>query len=110
MPKQDKTFVRTGAGEVWIDDSLKDWPENDYRIFVGDLGKETTTEMLAKIFQVYKSFAKAKVELVYFVSLILLSFDVIVFVLSGETVGNNCSFFCFSSRHPFCPTLTSYCT
>lgn len=63
MPKQDKTFVRTGAGEVWIDDSLKDWPENDYRIFVGDLGKETTTEMLAKIFQVYKSFAKAKVLL-----------------------------------------------
>lgn len=61
MPKQDKTFVRTGAGEIWIDDSLKDWPENDYRIFVGDLGKETTTEMLAKIFQVYKSFAKAKV-------------------------------------------------
>lgn len=61
MPKQDKTFVRTGAGEVWVDDTLKDWPENDYRIFVGDLGKETTTEMLAKIFQPYKSFAKAKV-------------------------------------------------
>ena len=61
MPKQDKTFVRTGAGEIWVDDSLKDWPENDYRIFVGDLGKETTTEMLAKIFQPYKSFAKAKV-------------------------------------------------
>jgi hypothetical protein len=61
MPKQDKTFVRTGAGEVWVDDTLKDWPENDYRIFVGDLGKETNTEMLAKIFQPYKSFAKAKV-------------------------------------------------
>lgn len=65
MPKQDKTFVRTGAGEIWVDDSLKDWPENDYRIFVGDLGKETTTEMLAKIFQPYKSFAKAKVRLKY---------------------------------------------
>lgn len=65
MPKQDKTFVRTGAGEIWVDDSLKDWPENDYRIFVGDLGKETTTEMLAKIFQAYKSFAKAKVGFIY---------------------------------------------
>ena len=74
MPKQDKTFVRTGAGEVWIDDSLKDWPENDYRIFVGDLGKETTTEMLAKIFQVYKSFAKAKVLLYLFHT--MLSFDI----------------------------------
>ena len=55
--------MRTGAGEIWVDDSLKDWPENDYRIFVGDLGKETTTEMLAKIFQPYKSFAKAKVRI-----------------------------------------------
>mmetsp|Transcript_29294 Transcript_29294/g.28038 ORF Transcript_29294/g.28038 Transcript_29294/m.28038 type:complete len:346 (+) Transcript_29294:190-1227(+) len=61
MPKSTKTFIRTGAGEIWTDDSLKDWPDNDYRIFVGDLGKETTTEMLAKIFQPYKSFAKAKV-------------------------------------------------
>ena len=57
----DKTFVRTGAGEVWVDDTLQDWPENDYRIFVGDLGKETSTEMLHKAFQHYKSFAKARV-------------------------------------------------
>ena len=57
----DKKFVRTGAGEVWIDDTLQDWPENDYRIFVGDLGKETSTEMLHKAFQHYKSFAKARV-------------------------------------------------
>ena len=57
----DKKFVRTGAGEVWVDDTLQDWPENDYRIFVGDLGKETSTEMLHKAFQHYKSFAKARV-------------------------------------------------
>ena len=36
-------------------------PANDFRLFVGDLGNEVTTEMLAKEFQKYKTFAKAKV-------------------------------------------------
>jgi len=62
-PRQTKTFVRSAADEVWIDETLNEWPENDYRIFVGDLGKEVTTEHLAKHFQIYKSFAKAKVSL-----------------------------------------------
>lgn len=60
-PRQNKTFVRSAAEEVWVDETLAEWPENDYRIFVGDLGKEVTTEHLAKHFQIYKSFAKAKV-------------------------------------------------
>ena len=59
--KQNKKFVRTGADKVWIDDTLNEWPENDFRLFVGDLGNEVTSEMLAKEFQPYKSFAKAKV-------------------------------------------------
>ena len=57
----EKKFVRKAADETWIDDSLKDWPDNDYRIFVGDLAKEVSTEMMTKAFQHYKSFAKAKV-------------------------------------------------
>ena len=61
FPRQSTKFVRKAGGDVWVDDSLQEWPENDYRIFVGDLGKEVTTEMLAKHFQIYKSFAKAKV-------------------------------------------------
>jgi hypothetical protein len=63
VPRQNKSFVRTGAGDVWVDDTLNEWPENDYRIFVGDLGKEVTTEMLGKQFQHYKSYAKAKVSI-----------------------------------------------
>ena len=39
-----------------------DRPANDFRLFVGDLGNEVTTEMLAKEFQKYKTFAKAKVR------------------------------------------------
>jgi hypothetical protein len=69
VTQQNKKFVRTGAGEVWIDDTLKEWPEGDFRIFVGDLAKEVTTDHLTKHFQQYKSFAKAKVSL--FVSFII---------------------------------------
>ena len=28
------------AGRVWTDETLADWPEDDFRIFVGDLGNE----------------------------------------------------------------------
>ncbi len=62
FPVSTKKFVRKAADEVWVDDTLKEWPENDYRIFVGDLAKETTTDHLTKAFQHYKSFAKAKVS------------------------------------------------
>lgn len=58
---QNKKFVRAGGGDVWVDNTLNEWPENDFRIFVGDLGKEVSTDLLAKAFQHYKSFAKAKV-------------------------------------------------
>jgi hypothetical protein len=61
IEKSTKRFVRTGAGETWVDDTLTEWPENDFRLFIGDLAKETTTEMLAAAFSQYKSFAKAKV-------------------------------------------------
>lgn len=60
IPRSDKTFVRKAADEVWVDETLQEWPENDFRIFIGDLGKEVTTEMLTRHFQQYKSFAMAK--------------------------------------------------
>lgn len=60
-PRQHHCTVRTAAGEVWKDESLAEWPENDFRLFVGDLAKETTSENLAQTFSCYKSFAKAKV-------------------------------------------------
>ena len=60
-PGTDKKFVRKAADEIWVDDTLKEWPDNDYRIFVGDLAKEVTTEMLGKAFQHYQSYARAKV-------------------------------------------------
>ena len=40
---------------------MEDWNEDDYRIFVGDLGNEVCDEHLAAAFQKYPSFLKAKV-------------------------------------------------
>lgn len=41
---------------------MNDWNESDFRLFVGNLGREVTTEILANQFrQRYPSFTKARV-------------------------------------------------
>ena len=41
---------------------MVEWPENDYRIFVGNLGKEASDETLTTVFKTrYPSFNMAKV-------------------------------------------------
>jgi len=57
----EKHHLRSAAGKVWDDPTLCDWPENDYRIFCGDLGNEVTDAMLSLPFQRWPSFAKARV-------------------------------------------------
>ena len=52
---------RYKGGKIWQDKTLDDWPEGDFRIFVGDLGNEVNDDSLAEVFNKYKSFAKAKV-------------------------------------------------
>lgn len=60
--KKDKNGVlRTAAGARWWDPTLAEWSENDFRIFVGDLGNEVNDDALGKAFSRYPSFAKAKV-------------------------------------------------
>ncbi|GIL72024.1 hypothetical protein Vretifemale_2444 [Volvox reticuliferus] len=56
-----KALLREAGGQKWVDPSLNDWPDNDFRIFVGDLGNEVTDDLLAKSFSKYSSFARAKV-------------------------------------------------
>ena len=48
VPK--KKNLRKAAGKVWEDVSLAEWPDNDYRLFVGDLGNDVNDSTLAKIF------------------------------------------------------------
>ena len=50
-----------GDGKTWVDKSLDEWPENDWRLFAGDLGNEVTDDLLSRAFGKYPSFAKAKV-------------------------------------------------
>lgn len=57
----DIPIVRKAAGKVWKDSSLSEWPENDFRVFVGNLGMEVSDEILASTFRVYKTFQKCKI-------------------------------------------------
>lgn len=60
-PNKQKVFLRKAAGKIWADNTLAEWPENDHRLFCGDLGNEVNDNTLAKVFVKYASFAKAKV-------------------------------------------------
>jgi len=53
--------VRRAAGKTWVDTQLLEWPENDFRIFVGNLGIEVNDSMLSAAFKRYASFEMAKV-------------------------------------------------
>ncbi len=53
--------MRKSAGEIWEDPTLEEWPENDFRIFCGDLGNEVTDEILSNAFRKYSSFQKGRV-------------------------------------------------
>ncbi|XP_013394101.1 RNA-binding protein 42 [Lingula anatina] len=59
--EKKKKFLRTAAGDVWEDPSLAEWNPDDFRIFCGDLGNEVTDEILARAFNRFPSFVKAKV-------------------------------------------------
>lgn len=56
-----KRNLRMAGGEVWEDPTLADWPDNDFRLFCGDLGNEVTDELLAHAFSRYPSFQRARV-------------------------------------------------
>ncbi|EGR32077.1 polyadenylate-binding protein, putative, partial [Ichthyophthirius multifiliis] len=59
--KQKQKLMRKSAGEVWVDSSMNQWPDSDYRIFCGNLGNEVTDDVLANSFKKYPSFCKARV-------------------------------------------------
>lgn len=56
-----KPAVRMAAGKKWVDPTLNEWPENDYRIFVGNLPNDVTDIQLYQHFAKYPSLVKAKV-------------------------------------------------
>ena len=46
----DPMHLRYCAGDTWVDKSLTEWPDNDFRIFCGDLGNEVSDAMLTSAF------------------------------------------------------------
>jgi RNA recognition motif-containing protein len=52
---------RMAAGKTWVDPTMEEWPENDFRIFCGNLDKSTTDTQLFDHFKKYASIAKSKV-------------------------------------------------
>merc|ERR1719324_1490765 len=59
--KSPGAMLRKAAGKMWRDQTLDDWPKDDYRLFCGDLGNEVTDDLLANAFRKFSSFQKAKV-------------------------------------------------
>ncbi|KAL8042447.1 hypothetical protein ABFX02_09G051500 [Erythranthe guttata] len=56
-----KPIPRKAAGKTWVDPTLAEWPENDYRLFCGNLGNEVNNDILSKAFSKYPFFNRAKV-------------------------------------------------
>ncbi|KAJ4150732.1 hypothetical protein LMH87_011469 [Akanthomyces muscarius] len=57
----DKTVVRQGGGKKWTDETLLEWDPSHLRLFVGNLGGETTDDALLKAFARWPSVQKARV-------------------------------------------------
>ncbi|EOY10914.1 PREDICTED: RNA-binding protein 42 isoform X1 [Theobroma cacao] len=56
-----KVIPRKAAGQSWEDPTLAEWPENDFRLFCGDLGNEVNDDVLSKAFARFPSFNMARV-------------------------------------------------
>ncbi|XP_062144195.1 uncharacterized protein LOC133851680 [Alnus glutinosa] len=56
-----KALPRKAAGHSWEDPTLAEWPENDYRLFCGDLGNEVNDDVLSKAFSRFPTFNMARV-------------------------------------------------
>ncbi|CAL9219561.1 unnamed protein product [Arabidopsis halleri] len=56
-----RAIPRKAAGQSWEDPTLSEWPENDYRLFCGDLGNEVNDDVLSKAFTRFPTFNMAKV-------------------------------------------------
>ncbi|KAL3782145.1 hypothetical protein ACHAWO_007505 [Cyclotella atomus] len=56
-----KLHIRSAAGQTWTDPTLTQWPENDFRLFVGNLPKDLKQHQLEAAFAKYDSFVMARI-------------------------------------------------
>lgn len=57
-----KSYKRSAAGQSWEDQTLAEFPENDFRLFVGNLAKDIREDQLADAFRSrYPSYAMSRI-------------------------------------------------
>lgn len=59
--RRSKKVAKRQEKNAALQRAIDEWPNNDYRIFVGNLGDEITDDHLIVAFRKYPSFLKAKV-------------------------------------------------
>jgi hypothetical protein len=59
--KTNTGYARAAAGVAWVDNTLDEWPEDDFRIFVGDMAPDATNEELTDAFKKYPSFNMSRI-------------------------------------------------
>lgn len=59
--KRKLKVLRKAGGQEWMDNSLADWPENDFRIYCCNLGNEVSDDILSNAFKKFTSFQMCKV-------------------------------------------------
>ena len=58
---EQRPKLRCKGDEVWEDVTMKDWPDDDYRVFISNLGNEVTEELLGTVFRKWPSFQRSRV-------------------------------------------------
>ena len=54
--KRKLKILRKAGNQEWMDNSLADWPENDFRIYCCNLGNEVSDDILSNAFKKFTSF------------------------------------------------------
>lgn len=60
-PSINEPTKRKAAGKQWEDQTIIEFPPNDYRLFIGNLAKDIRLQQLEAAFQKYPSFALARI-------------------------------------------------
>ena len=60
QPKKKVKYRKCGKTQ-WVDQTLEEWPEDDYRAYICNLGHEVTEDVLWNAFRKFKSLQKVKV-------------------------------------------------
>mmetsp|Transcript_9089 Transcript_9089/g.30290 ORF Transcript_9089/g.30290 Transcript_9089/m.30290 type:complete len:451 (-) Transcript_9089:63-1415(-) len=53
--------IMTAGGIIYRDRVLEEWPDNDFRLFIGDLGQHATDQSLTSVLRDWKGFNMARV-------------------------------------------------